>query len=1474
MQQLRNIYDSASGFLDGARTSVRTLLEVIRHLQYQKLSRLFYELRTQLEVIIQSGQIHVYEQQFQLSGHFKDYFSNGVEGFIIDELEPIIILRIKKIHGILQRFEHIFNQIEHLNTGASDPDSTIDKLRIFHPAVLASLHVLLNDIHALFHEIFAFGLDADTLFNETSLHFLWVQLFKMVHAEEKQQRLLTSLATFSTAMGASYQRQMQAMNPHILAQQTGNILGHLMYMMSAGDEKFQFLSHLLCDVPSILQSLQRLIQEQLGVADLQTTMHELNVLKDRTQEALKGIGFWNDLSLKSALNVISMITHLRSMLRLLQHYSTSIGHIHLDLQQSIKGKLHQLKFDYLLHLFIGMDQLEHDFMLAPGQLTAKTMPIVEEWYASLVTFLASKVSFTSTDESLVNLMDTKWHELRLDASYQRKILLASNQQRLERLSHDLRRRSDLAGLKQRFYALKDYFIKADEAWFNHTLQSLQAEQRPPNVSPQTLEKLQILLEQGKNSLAFQTKRLDTSHEYLLDLQHQFLCYLRLPSAPDLPTLRTRLWFQCALIHDGQQFYFYHGQDQTLQVLPQFRQPLLLSPGNYQLQRLSPREFVSLPELMRPMLSHSRWFIHHLRSESLLGDSIRPVTAEMSVDELSLLNEDYQSKLLKLKLAKKLIIELHDFILALRDPSGNGCLSPENMALLLLKFFQAGPWLHEAAVEFCALLVHPHVEIARLKRWVALKVLLLIDFYQQRLQAYQQQLMVVADALMVHEQRQNALGFSQLQILPRSDFLVRSTRYSTFFQSLQVKLENIKPYYALAMRQRLHSPMGYYQDLLKAPVFLAQAQQTLEYQLLFNALHYLSSFASEVESLKVSDLEPSYSSVGVKIDITVSYLNMQAYFVPGGLAWQYHQRVLTHALQNLQHLLRHPITELRRYELYDDVERSSGLEQGLHWILNGDEIFKDMVAPHTLERDFNARLQQQTHATMAKIKTILQTSNYWWLLTETFNILSFMREIKHRFNRLIAEIYRVNHQNLPRMRQIIFAELIDIADQLELDLGLNPQLFSQALLDITNLIFAHYLRAMRPDPLIWATILCDDGLERYRLNQLLVRQAQTQETLAQRQLQTQKFTSFIHDFEPYRHRITHLPPNLKTFFLTHIYPVIQELFPHYTFALPPAFLSESQHQLDALFQAWVNTSSIPIIAHDYENLIHHTKAYLQGRINSLLLEQDLLNEKKVFLDASLRSKSDDLSTKLKLICQDFYQDSLQQIEAQRKIHFHHLGEAYFTCFHEKLAVTEEELAQWSENLIVLMQAPWVFDAHAAISQGQMQAKIDAVISAKLKDFDQKHTQLYLVLDGMVAVIQRYKAYLHNNPRHLEALELIPEKLKLLSFMQACCLDTETPIEQRFRLIQAIIQDQNFMREMRDFGREQHNRLSAFILSCWQAVLNLVSHLGVFCQAQQPMIYLRKMDKLTRLPPVSTLSMYMPSSLPQQKSFVLRASTQRS
>ena len=433
----------------------------------------------------------------------------------------------------------------------------------------------------------------------------------------------------------------------------------------------------------------------------------------------------------------------------------------------------------------------------------------------------------------------------------------------------------------------------------------------------------------------------------------------------------------------------------------------------------------------------------------------------------------------------------------------------------------------------------------------------------------------------------------------------------------------------------------------------------------------------------------------------------------------------------------------------------------------------------------------------------------------------------------------------------------MADQLELKLGLNPEFFSEQLVEMTNLIFAHYLRAMMPDPLLSVKLLLNDGLDRNRLEVLMRRQEKNQDEIVKREYQKKQLRAFIRDFALHHSSIPDFPAALKELFIHHVYPVLQELLPQYRFAVPQAFLSDQQKQTDALFQAWVNTTATPLIAHDYENLIQHAESYLQGWINTLTLEQDLLTEKKQFLDIRMRRMVEDQTMVFVSVIQNFYVDRLQQIEKQRKPHFRYLSESYFACLRNALSFSQTPLTEWTQSLDELMKTPWSFNPQVPAMQGPIQATIDAYIVKHLQSFDQKTTRSYLLVDGILSLIKQYQAYLQDNPRHLEVMHLIPEKLRLLNLMEVLCMSEEMPIEQRLISIQSIIQDRSFVQEMKNFGRDNHHGLMNFILACWQGILNLMSYFGVSFQAQKPLVYLRQMEKLSRGSSISSLSMYAKS-----------------
>ena len=92
----------------------------------------------------------------------------------------------------------------------------------------------------------------------------------------------------------------------------------------------------------------------------------------------------------------------------------------------------------------------------------------------------------------------------------------------------------------------------------------------------------------------------------------------------------------------------------------------------------------------------------------------------------------------------------------------------------------------------------------------------------------------------------------------------------------------------------------------------------------------------------------------------------------------------------------------------------------------------------------------------------------------------MKQLKNRLASFNSEIYKLTATNLYTLKSSLFAEFIMAIDELEVDLGIQPQYFSDKVIQIIDEFFKHFVTALNLDLVKFSQLMLSQDMKRIRL----------------------------------------------------------------------------------------------------------------------------------------------------------------------------------------------------------------------------------------------------------------------------------------------------------------------------------------------------------------------------------------------------------
>lgn len=199
----------------------------------------------------------------------------------------------------------------------------------------------------------------------------------------------------------------------------GFVSGVAVHQMNSqdGGYDYEFLTHFTVALPGYLDQVSQYIQRYTAGSPvdqsqlIQERQEALQYDAGQLLNSLDSIRRSCFFSPQKLYHLIQMIRHSVTLITAVLEQTACLTE---DIEQLLRDKLAELKYQILLEVIRDVDQIEIELMLRPGLLSAPLKDKLGEVYASIVDYVGTMVDFTVEDEPLQMLDERRFSELRAD----------------------------------------------------------------------------------------------------------------------------------------------------------------------------------------------------------------------------------------------------------------------------------------------------------------------------------------------------------------------------------------------------------------------------------------------------------------------------------------------------------------------------------------------------------------------------------------------------------------------------------------------------------------------------------------------------------------------------------------------------------------------------------------------------------------------------------------------------------------------------------------------------------------------------------------------------------------------------------------------------------------------------------------------------------------------------------------------------
>lgn len=702
---------------------------------------------------------------------------------------------------------------------------------------------------------------------------------------------------------------------------------------------------------------------------------------------------------------------------------------------------------------------------------------------------------------------------------------------------------------------------------------------------------------------------------------------------------------------------------------------------------------------------------------------------------------------------------------------------------------------------------------------------------QKIQQQQDKINKVLDNLLIIEGLDLC---SQLQLVERADYFWKHKQRSEWLAGWQTWMtENWFSLYTPTIQRFFAERQDHlYQNLHQPDLILLEPQQVVEQKLVFNILGQLKAFCENLESYQISNFDQGYFKL--HIDIIIGFLNFNNllffYFKT-----EHHFDLIQQILNVVKTRWQYCSEKLEYYhggkdktnikQDLNDVknEQVKNLRDWIHRLFSLPPIIRNLNEPIPLTRVQVEDLRLQNDEVSHKVyEVLLHTNSFMWILWNIPSIKQLIVGINEKFQEARCALYDKTMDNLMDLKMVLFKDLLLECDEIELDLGIKSELFSDQVNILVDALFENLLQPLDLEMSQFSalTLKADAFVE--RLHGLAELQKKVLSQLSSYQSELAHIEQF--DKQSSEHHFKQILPLLVKYNECRTYPVRKESLSVDAIREDQKFrfwikkICEEDYNLSQEFgKMRVDFSSVQY--NDIKKLIHYVKNALKGWIASEQLKLICCQEKSNDLAQKYMDFLDVKQQKLKTLIRDKVNYYYQRVIDKVKISHPELCEEYQN---KLLAYLKESGRDMEQNLLTMIEANMEkIDATQNLQEGLEKQFCIETIHQKAQIFINKNHQNYCQLNDILTCIDVLRDHLIEQQKLFEQTQFLwfenqqslLLKIQSMDGLKAYLLDANVPIDTRIHRAQAQIQSTDFQKKFLSFAYSKHWDMTLCVQYFW-------------------------------------------------------------
>lgn len=1413
--------------------------QVLQSLSVYQLSSFFNYYRLSLFVCLSQGKLIIREHEFCFSEHFLKYFESGnLESlYSIDSLDPTAVTRVKKLFNVLLTAEQFLLKLE--KHGSINMVSVYDFfLQLKHDA-----HVLAKMVLELTSDCFnLFDQDANTVLMLSSNLFSTIQM--LITGVQDNQNLTDIYQSLERYGRAIYESAKTIDMNKLIA----GSLGHCISLMGPDETNGESIGVLLTNLPAFFNQLSEKIELFSKEIAYKHSRDKSVVIQDFQQQTKLILDQLGNLSLNGISFSYNLYNLLNNCFKLWDYKNTlqsRLGLLQESSQHFIIEHLRALKYQFLLPIFNVADDIELDFKLRPGEVTEKLAPHIERFYWWLVYITRDNIEFSGADEELLFLFDERWNQTRLNRTYQiyadRKLELF----RLNELYNHFQR------VKQTFNSLgvDEYWKtelplflpvvkKADDEWYVKLLDN------PENFKNQLVQdKLDAQLLQECASLQLMLLDIEEMLAFVQFKEGRLTHFIEWPIEwpVNLEVIASRFCSDYLLISQAGKYYFYDGNKSEISSLSP-SQLKSFSEDRY-LSNLLFRCNSEQQKSLELAIGRKIFKIHKDTQLEFVETALQSVLHSLDKSEKFLKNIFLQKY--RLEKAALMAQAFFNFISTRAQDFPEHALIQEWRDDLIIQKAYFSFILDDEQKLLLSLIQKKHPPLMReLQQCVAQEQAnIFAGIHRQKMQLRRQEKLVGVEYI------KNSFDYTKARFKPeclsvsRAGYFLNSTRGSDLTKLIKSNLESwFEMYHFEAKKFMCKREDGYYSALLDDyKVILSFPKQVVDGMIIYNSLTMFEGLFTKLEELKKSEFADDMANLFTKIYLVVDYVSLQNY-VMTQFRYTYHWQLFKKFYAQFWDIYDINKLPIGAYEPLESDKMQitspmSMLEKWIYWFLNSPELIRLKVGEKAI---FN---KSDNLEIIKSIRDILgNIQSYFWLAFKLgfYDIYSLVSQLKNRLSNFNSVIYKLIATNLYTLKTDLFAEFMMAIDDLEVDIGVQPEYFSDKVAQIIDVFFQYFLCSLNLDLVKFSQLMISNDLKQLRIkhDEDMLDKTRIQEEKLQQI--SQRLIAFLNLWErvEQQRQVSSYPDVIVDALKPELMDIVNILIDYQSNRIYPTrseLMSESERFWDDKIDGWLCHSEHrgKILSKDYLNLIRSISQFMIGLVNTERLKFKLFQSKKQHLiDMPERDMKKDLR-QFTTIQFDNYFRHLKNSRQHVCLKMNHLYvgqlEEFFASRKDGLVdkIYNQLLREYHRQQTIQISVP--------LNESHLAKQYLKEFQELIRVFDATYNHHYLYLESVLEIIEKFERYLglvkislmQGKGDWFENDKTIDTKLEQLKAVSQLILNSEGSLEQRVILVQKVLKEsKDFKSIILNHAELSGSGILQYLLKLWQWLMLILIKFGFY------------------------------------------------